>query len=134
MTLLVLLAAPAGARIVAAYFWLVAPDGFHRSIIAAYSSRGGRRSSRTPGRSGGAGERRLLPRGGKRRRDLGGRVVQHERPPRRGAWRGSPRSGNSHRAIGLLRQNGTDSPHEAHRLFVDSILHRLEQRKALFLV
>src|SRR5216683_6134410 len=124
MALLVLLSAPARARLVAADLRLVAPHRLGRRVVTADPGRLLR--ARRPER---AGLRRLSAPASEDRRRFSGRIVEDQR--RRPAWRGSARRLHGR---GLVVQDRAQPPEVADDLLVDAILHRLEELEALLLV
>src|SRR6186713_131007 len=123
MALLVLLAAAARARVIAADLWSFVPDRLHRGIVAADSSRlrgamAGERRSRGRGRA--ENGRRLTE------RRVGAGIVHDERL--------TGRMSNRWRGLCFLGDDRTETPEIADRLGVNPFLHLLEHLEAFLLV
>src|SRR5438067_1085493 len=124
MTFLVLLAAAAWTHVVAAYLRLVAFDGFD-DVVTTDARRLLGLSADRPER---ARRRWLRSRAADRRRHRRARVVQDERRL------SLPPCGGTRRQRGITTQDRPQPPQVPDDLFVDPVLHRLEQLEALFFV
>src|SRR5262249_40049920 len=118
VTLLVLLPAAARARIVAADPRLIVTKRLDLGVVPANARGLTRRAAST--RIGG------LRRTAEHRRNVGPAAAQGER-------RSLPLD-RTRRRLGLVAENRPQPPQIADDLFVDAILHRLEEVEALFLV
>src|SRR5690606_31320064 len=123
VALLELLATAAPAGIVATNLRLVATHRLDGGVVAA----GARRAR------GRAGDRSGLHAGGRRTSAAVGEGRRASRWSRR-CGQGADVSGATGRRSAGPADNGTQPPEIPHHLVVDPILHRLEEREALFLV